>query len=117
MASLLGISADLKRRGVYRIAVIYGVTAWAITEVAVSVEEPLRLPDWLDTSIIVVLGLGFPIALVLAYAFNLTPEGIKPDRGKESEGVASAAAAGTPILSWSSLLRQQSGSSPGGISG
>ena len=79
---LIRLYADLKRRGVFRVAAIYGVTAWAVSEVAISIEEPLQLPGWIDTSIIVVVALGFPVALVLAYAFNLTPEGITPDRGE-----------------------------------
>ncbi|MGK0259114.1 MAG: adenylate cyclase, partial [Candidatus Azotimanducaceae bacterium] len=62
----------------------YGVAAWAASEVAINVEEPLQLPGWLDTAVIIVLALGFPIALILAYAYNLTPEGIKPDSGEES---------------------------------
>ena len=104
MASLAGIFVDLKRRGVYRVAGIYGVAAWAISEVAISVEEPLQLPGWLDTSIIIILGIGFPIALVLAYAFNLTPEGIKPDLGGESENVVSPAPAATPYIVLSIIL-------------
>ena len=93
MASVPAMFADLKRRGVFRVAGIYAVTAWAISEVAISVEEPLQLPGWIDTSIIVVLGLGFPIALIFAYAFNLTPDGIKPDRGAETSESASRAQA------------------------
>jgi len=84
MASMAGIFADLKRRGVYRVAGIYGVAAYAVSEVAINVEEPLQLPGWLDTAVIIVLALGFPIALVLAYAYNITPDGIKPDSGEET---------------------------------
>ncbi|MGK0257233.1 MAG: hypothetical protein ACI96M_000661, partial [Candidatus Azotimanducaceae bacterium] len=64
MATIAGIFADLKRRGVYRVAGIYGVAAWAASEVAINVEEPLQLPGWLDTAVIIVLALGFPIALI-----------------------------------------------------
>jgi TolB-like protein len=98
MASVPAMFADLKRRGVFRVAGIYGVTAWAISEVAISVEEPLQLPGWIDTSIIVVLGLGFPIALIFAYAFNLTPDGIKPDRGAETSESASRAGSRIPNI-------------------
>jgi len=104
MASLGGIFADLQRRGVFRVGGIYGVVAWAISEVAISVEEPLQLPGWLDTSIIIVLALGFPIALVLAYAFNLTTEGIQPDRGAEPENVVPPAVAGTAFIALSIAL-------------
>ena len=67
MLSIAGIFADLQRRGVYRVAGIYCVSAWVISEVAISLEGPLGLPDWLDTSIVIVLAMGFPIALLLAY--------------------------------------------------
>jgi adenylate cyclase len=83
MPSIAGIFTDLQRRGVLRVAGIYCVAAWVISEVAISLEEPLGLPDWLDTSIIIVLATGFPIALLLAYAFNLTPEGIRRHQGEE----------------------------------
>ena len=90
MERLVRLFEDLKRRGVFRVAGIYAVAGWAIAEVAISVEEPLQLPGWLDTSVLVMLGLGFPIALVLAYAFDLTPDGLHVDRGEESEAPASA---------------------------
>ena len=83
MPSIAGIFTDLQRRGVLRVAGIYCVAAWVISEVAISLEEPLGLPGWLDTSIVIVLAMGFPIALLLAYAFNLTPEGIRRHQGEE----------------------------------
>jgi TolB-like protein/tetratricopeptide (TPR) repeat protein len=68
--------SELKRRKVFRVAGLYGVTSWLLVQVVVAIETPLALPDWFDTSIIVLLLIGFPIALILAWAFDLTPGGM-----------------------------------------
>ncbi len=73
MASFLG---ELKRRKVFQVAVVYAVVAWLIVQVVDAVNEPLSLPGWLDTVVIVLLLAGFPVALVLAWALDLTPRGI-----------------------------------------
>ena len=67
---------ELKRRKVFQVAGLYGVTAWLLTQIVVAVEKPLMLPDWFDTAIIVLLLIGFPIALIMAWAFDLTPQGV-----------------------------------------
>jgi TolB-like protein len=82
------------RRNVVRVAAIYAMTAWLLTQIAVAVEAPLRLPEWFDTFIIVVVAIGFPVALVLAWAFDLTPEGMKPTT---SDGGAVAAPGQSPL--------------------
>ena len=68
--------SELRRRKVFRVVALYGVTAWLLVQVVVAIEEPLSLPDWFDTSIIVLLMIGFPVALILAWAFDLTPDGV-----------------------------------------
>jgi len=68
---------ELKRRNVYKVAVAYAVIAWLLIQVTDTVFPRLNLPDWAVTLVIVLLILGFPVALVLAWAFELTPEGIK----------------------------------------
>lgn len=68
--------AEMKRRKVFQVAVSYAVVAWLIIQVVDVVGEPLSLPDWLDTVVIVLLLAGFPIALVMAWAFDLTPDGV-----------------------------------------
>jgi TolB-like protein/tetratricopeptide (TPR) repeat protein len=82
MASFLG---EIKRRKVFQVAVVYIVVAWAIIQVIDVVVEPLRLPDWFDTVAIVLLIAGFPIALVLAWALDLTPRGIVRTPASELE--------------------------------
>ena len=70
---------EIRRRKVFQVAALYAVIAWLIIQVIDVINEPLKLPEWLDTVVIVLLAVGFPIALILAWAFDLTPEGIKPE--------------------------------------
>ena len=69
--------AELKRRNVYRVAVAYAVVAWLLIQISDTVFPRLHLPDWGVTLVIVLVLLGFPIALLLAWAFELTPQGIQ----------------------------------------
>jgi len=72
-----GLIEELKRRHVIRVGIAYAIIAWVLVQVAVSVEAPLRLPEWTDTLVIVILAIGFPVALLLAWAFERTPDGIR----------------------------------------
>ncbi|HEY1583947.1 MAG TPA: hypothetical protein VGF73_12705, partial [Chthoniobacterales bacterium] len=69
--------AELKRRNVYKVAVAYAVVGWLVMQVAATVVPALHLPESLTTAVVVVTLLGFPIALVIAWAFEMTPEGMK----------------------------------------
>src|SRR5215831_12500816 len=69
--------AELQRRNVYKVAVAYAVVAWLLMQVASQIFPFLDIPNWTIRLVIMLLALGFPIALVLAWAFELTPEGIK----------------------------------------
>ena len=71
--------AEIRRRKVFQVAAVYAVMAWLIIQVVDVINDPLKLPDWLATVVIVLLAVGFPIAMVLAWAFDLTPTGIKPE--------------------------------------
>ena len=68
---------EMKRRKVVKVAVAYAIVAWLLVQVIVSVEVPLRLPDWADTLVIVFLLIGFVVAVFLAWAYELTPEGVE----------------------------------------
>ncbi|MDQ6913950.1 MAG: FlgO family outer membrane protein, partial [Verrucomicrobiota bacterium] len=68
--------AELKRRKVYRVAIGYAVVAWLLIQVATQTFPFLDIPNWIVRLIILVLALGFPIALVLAWAFDITPRGV-----------------------------------------
>jgi TolB-like protein/tetratricopeptide (TPR) repeat protein len=69
--------AELKRRNVYKVAIAYAVVAWLLMQIATQVFPFLEIPNWAIRLVIMLLALGFPIALILAWAFELTPEGIK----------------------------------------
>jgi TolB-like protein/Tfp pilus assembly protein PilF len=69
--------AELKRRNVYKVAVAYAVVSWLVVQAASLLFVTFEAPPWAMKIFIVAAALGFPIALVLAWAFELTPEGIK----------------------------------------
>ncbi len=69
--------AELKRRNVYKVAVAYAVVAWLLIQVATQVFPFFEIPNWAVQLVVLVMVIGFPIALVLSWAFELTPEGIK----------------------------------------
>ena len=69
--------AELKRRNVYKVAVAYAVVGWLLVQVATSTFPVLEIPNWAIKLVIALVLFGFPIAVILAWAFELTPEGIK----------------------------------------
>ena len=74
MASVWG---ELQRRNVVKVAVAYAIVAWLLIQIIVSIEEPLNLPGWTDTFIIILLLVGFVVSLILAWAYELTPDGVQ----------------------------------------
>jgi TolB-like protein/Tfp pilus assembly protein PilF len=68
---------ELKRRNVYKVAVAYAIVGWLLIQVATQVFPFLEIPNWIIRLVIALVAIGFPIALVIAWAFELTPEGIK----------------------------------------
>src|SRR5437016_7250003 len=69
--------AELKRRNVYKVAVAYAVVGWLVIQVTATIVPALHLPDGLTTAVVVLILGGFPVALVIAWAFEMTPEGMK----------------------------------------
>ncbi len=69
--------AELRRRNVFRVAGVYAVAGWLIAQAAGVLENSLNMPGWFDTVIVSALLLGFPVALILAWAFEMTPDGVK----------------------------------------
>jgi TolB-like protein len=69
--------SELKRRNVYKIAVAYAVASWLIIQIATQVFPFFEIPNWAVRLVVLILILGFPVALILAWAFEITPEGIK----------------------------------------
>jgi adenylate cyclase len=75
---------ELKRRNVLRVAFAYVVVAWLLLQVSDTLVPALRLPEWFHSGVAFLLILGLPIALIFAWAFELTPDGLKKDVGGES---------------------------------
>ncbi|MEY2539330.1 MAG: hypothetical protein QOG67_3070, partial [Verrucomicrobiota bacterium] len=69
--------SELKRRNVYKVAVAYAVVGWLLAQIATQIFPFLEIPNWVVRLVIVLIAIGFPIALVIAWAFEATPEGIK----------------------------------------
>ena len=69
--------AELKRRNVYKVAVAYAVVGWLLVQVATQVFPFFEIPNWAVRLVVLAIVIGFPIALVIAWAFELTPEGMK----------------------------------------
>ncbi len=76
----MGLVSELRRRNVIRVAIAYAVAAWLLIEVTATTFPMLRLPEWTATFVAVLLMIGFPMALIFAWAFELTPEGIKLEK-------------------------------------
>ena len=73
----MSLIAELERRNVIRVGAAYAIVAWLLVEVASVVLPALRLPEWTLTFLVFLVVVGFPLALIFAWAFELTPEGIK----------------------------------------
>jgi len=74
---------ELKRRNVIRVAIAYAVAAWLMIEISATTFPMLRLPEWSATLVTVLLMIGLPVALIFAWAFELTPEGLKKEKDVE----------------------------------
>jgi len=68
---------ELKRRNVYKVAIAYAVVAWLLIQIASVLFPTFEAPPWVMKVFVAVIALGFPIALVFSWAFEITPEGIK----------------------------------------
>ena len=86
--------SELKRRNVYKVAVAYAIVGWLLVQIATQVFPFFEIPNWAMRLVVLAIVIGFPIALVIAWAFELTPEGIKRtedvDRATEKRGKAHA---------------------------
>jgi TolB-like protein len=78
--------AELKRRNVYKVAVAYAVVAWLLMQVASQIFPFFEIPNWVVRLVILLPIIGFPIALIIAWAFEVTPEGIKRTEAADAAG-------------------------------
>ncbi len=69
--------SELKRRNVYKVAVAYAIVGWLLVQIATQVFPFLEIPNWVVRLVIALVAIGFPIALVIAWAFEITPQGIE----------------------------------------
>jgi len=76
----MSLIAELKRRNVFRVAVAYTVIAWLLAQVADLAFDNFGAPDWVPKSILFILILGFPLAVFFAWAYEMTPEGVKREK-------------------------------------
>jgi len=71
---------ELKRRNVFRVGIAYAVSAWVLLQIADLVLENTAAPDWIIQVFMLALGIGFPLAIIFAWAFEMTPEGVKLEK-------------------------------------
>jgi TolB-like protein/Tfp pilus assembly protein PilF len=76
----MGLVSELRRRNVFRMAVLYAVAAWLIMQVAEVIIGLANLPEWIGPTILGVLAVGFPIAMIFSWFYELTPEGISLEK-------------------------------------
>jgi len=89
----MSLLAELQRRKVFKVAAAYAVVGWLVIEVAATIAPQLNFPEWAPRLITFVILLGFPLALVMAWLFDVTPEGIKVDASSSGRKRMFAAAA------------------------
>jgi len=77
----LSFFEELKRRNVFRVGIAYAITTWLIAQIAGLAADSFGAPDWVMKMLITILLLGFPIAMVMAWAYEMTPEGLRRDEG------------------------------------
>jgi TolB-like protein/tetratricopeptide (TPR) repeat protein len=83
----MAIIAELKRRNVFRVAAYYLALSWLVMQVTDVLTSVLQLPEWSGRLVFLLLVIGFPIALLLAWAFELTPDGLRRETELVAEGV------------------------------
>jgi len=78
--------SELKRRNVYKVAVAYAVVAWLLMQIASQIFPFFEIPNWAVRLVVLLLVIGFPFALIIAWAFEATPEGIKRTEAADAAG-------------------------------
>src|SRR5881398_2823506 len=78
--------AELKQRNVYKVGIAYALVAWLLMQVASQIFPFFEIPNWAVRLVVLLLVIGFPIALIIAWAFEVTPEGIKRTEAADAAG-------------------------------
>lgn len=92
--------AELKRRKVIRVATTYAVVAWVITQVAATTFNGFGIADWAFRFVVLMLVLGFPVALIIAWSFEFTPEGVRLTKNVEATSGEAASKAHEKKHNW-----------------
>ena len=71
---------ELKRREVYPVIVTYAIVGWVVLQIGEVTFDPLGVPEWVMPTLIVLVVAGFPVALIVAWMYDITPQGIRRDR-------------------------------------
>lgn len=103
----MSLVAELQRRKVFKVGAAYLVVGWLLIQVAATVGPQLNLPEWAPRLITLLILLGFPIALVVAWVFDVTPDGVKLDAGVSGSKRVFAAAAVMMALSLGWYLHEK----------
>jgi TolB-like protein len=104
-SGLAAFWAELKRRKVMRVAVTYAVVAWLIVQVAATTFDSFGIPEWAFRFVVIMLGIFFPVAIILAWAFELTPDGIKTTKhAREEQGNTPVSANQARKGNWLTIL-------------
>ncbi|OAB58131.1 hypothetical protein AY599_00295 [Leptolyngbya valderiana BDU 20041] len=94
--------SELKRRNVFRVALFYTVSAWVVVQVAETLLPVFEVPDSAIRAIVLILALGFPLALVFSWVFELTPDGLKLDRNARADAATKRQT--ERKLNWATLI-------------
>jgi len=76
---------ELKRRNVFKVAVVYIIASWLLLQVSATLVPALYLPEWFDSGVAFLLIIGFPIALIFAWAFEMTPDGLRREKEVDTD--------------------------------
>ena len=76
----MSLFEELKRRNVFRVGIAYAVSAWVLLQIVDLVLENIAAPEWIMQVFMLALGIGFPVAIIFAWAFEMTPEGVKLEK-------------------------------------
>ena len=80
---------ELKRRNVFKVGVAYAVASWLLLQIVDLVLENIHAPDWIMQVFMLAMAVGFPIAIIIAWAFEVTPDGVKLERNVDrSQSIA-----------------------------
>lgn len=81
---------ELRRRNVFKVGAAYAIVAWLLVQVVDVVLPALQMPEWTISFVTVLLIIGFPITLIMAWAFEMTPEGVKADADVQRDSITPA---------------------------